>query len=134
LEPTWSGNELGAWSRLGAGASLELGAATSLELGVAGAGPTQDPSKHFFLCLFCLFVCGVALHKIRSVAMQLHKQHLLLLLCVARKEEEESNGIAFFFFFVQRKKFQRIRVRSSELLLFVSLFFLLFLLAPLRFF
>jgi hypothetical protein len=104
-----------------------------LELGAAGAGPTQDPGKHFFLCLFCLFVCGVALHKIRSVAVQLHKQHLLLL-CVARKEEEEGDGIAFFFFFVQRKKFQRIRARSSELLLFVSLFFLLFLLAPLRFF
>jgi hypothetical protein len=83
-----------------------------------------------------LFVCGAALHKIRSVVVQLHKQHLLLfLLCVARKEEEEGDGIAFFFFFfVQRKKFQRIRARSLELLLFVSLFFLLFLLAPLRFF
>jgi hypothetical protein len=49
--------------------------------------------------VFILFVCGAALHKIRSVAAQLHKQHLLLL-CVARKEEEEEgNGIAFFFFF-----------------------------------
>jgi hypothetical protein len=39
-----------------------------------------------------LFVCGAALHKIRSVAVQLHKQHLLLLLlCVARKEEEEGD-------------------------------------------
>jgi hypothetical protein len=37
---TLSGSELGAWSRLGAG--------TSLELGAVGAGPTQDPCKHFF--------------------------------------------------------------------------------------
>ncbi len=45
---TLSGSELGAWSQLGAGASLELGA--------AGAGPTQDPGKHFFF-VFILFVC-----------------------------------------------------------------------------
>ncbi len=98
--------------------------------------PRRTQVGIFFLCLFCLFVCGAALHKIHSVAVQLHKQHLLLLLlCVARKEEEEGDGIAFFFFFfVQREKFQRIRAQSSELLLFVSLFFLLFLLALLRFF
>jgi len=60
--------------------------------------PRRTKVSIFFL-VFILFVCGVALHKIRSVAAQLHKQHLLLL-CVARKEEEEEgNGIAFFFFF-----------------------------------
>jgi len=75
---------------------LELG--TNLELGAAGAGPTQDQGKHFFL-VFILFVCGAALHKIRSVAAQLHKQHLLLLFVARKEEEEEGNGIAFFFFF-----------------------------------
>jgi hypothetical protein len=122
------------------GASLELGAGLERERAWSLERLEPDPRKTqvsiFFLCLFCLFVCGSVLHKIRSVVVQLHKQHLLLLLlCVARKKKEEGDGITFFFFFfVQRKKFQRIRARSSELLLFVSLFFLLFLLAPLRFF
>jgi hypothetical protein len=115
------------------GAGLERERAWSLER--LEPDPRRTQVSIFFWCLFCLFVCGAALHKIRSVAVQLHKQHLLLLLCIARKEEEEGDGITFFFFFfVQRKKFQRIRARSSELLLFVSLFFLLFLLAPLCFF
>jgi hypothetical protein len=96
---TLSGSELGA-GELGAG---ELGArAWSKGAARAGAGPTQDPGKHLFFlsCLFCLFVYGAALHKIRSVAVQLHKQHLLLLLCVAGKtKEEEGDGIALFFFF-----------------------------------
>ncbi len=38
------------------GAGLERERAWSLELGAAGAGPTQDPGKHFFL-VFILFVC-----------------------------------------------------------------------------
>jgi len=86
------------------------------------AGPMRDPGKHLFsLCLFCLFVCGATLHKIRNVAAQLHKRHLLLLLCVARKEEEEEgDGIAFFFFFfVQHKKLQRRRLCCCRLLLHV---------------
>jgi len=88
LEPTWIGSELGAWNELGAW-SLER-----LE-----PDPRRTQVSIFFWCLFCLFVCGAALHKIRSIVAQLHKQHLLLL-CVARKEEEEEgDGIAFFFFF-----------------------------------
>jgi hypothetical protein len=74
---------------------LELGAWSLEQL---EPDPRRTQVSIFFLCLFCLFVCGAALHKIRSVATQLHKQHLLLL-CVARKEEEEEgDGIAFFFF------------------------------------
>jgi hypothetical protein len=99
-------------SELGAGASLELGADLERERAWSGSElgawslERLEPDPHrtqvgiFFLCLFCLFVCGATLHKIRNVAAQLHKQHLLLFLCVARKEEEEEgDGIAFFFFF-----------------------------------
>ncbi len=123
---TLNKSELGAWSRLGAGASLELGA--------AGAGPTQDPGKHFFLCLFCLFVCGVALHKIRSIAVQLHKQHLLLLLLFCAMQEVPKNkrselGAASFCFPV----FPFLPPCSSSFFL-ASSFFILFLLAPLCFF
>ncbi len=107
---TLSGSELGA-GELGA---RELGAGARSK-GAAGAraAPMRDPGKHIFsLCLFCLFVCGAALQKIRNVAAQLHKRHLLLLLCVARKEEEEKDDVIaffFFFFFVQRNKLQRRR-------------------------
>ncbi len=62
---TLSESELGAWSRLGAGASLELGGWN--ELGVAGAGPTQDPGKHFSLCCF-FFVLQEKKNKKKAMA------------------------------------------------------------------
>jgi len=98
---TSSGSELGA-RELGVGA-WSRGAAG------AGAGAMRDPGKHltfFFSRLFCLFVCGAALHKIRSTVMQLHKQRLFLWSCVAlqhngAKEGDCSNAaVAFFFFFL----------------------------------
>jgi len=84
---TLSGSEVGAWSRLGAGASLEWERAWSFELGAAGAGPTQDPGKHFFFCVYfvCLFV---ELHCTRYAMLQ----------------RSSTNNICFFFFVLQEKK------------------------------
>jgi hypothetical protein len=65
------------------GASLEWERAWSLER--LEPDPCKTQVSIFFLCLFCLFVCGAALHKIRNVAAQLHKQHLLLLFCAMQE-------------------------------------------------
>ncbi len=95
--------------------------------------PRRTQVSIFFLCLFCLFVCGVALHKIRSVAVQLHKQHLLLLLFCATQEVPKNKssklGAVFFCF----PAFPSLSPCSSSFFL-ASNFSILFLLAPLCFF
>jgi hypothetical protein len=52
--------------------------------------------------VFILFVCGATLHKIRSVATQLHKRHLLLLLFCAAQEvaKKKATVVAVAFFFI----------------------------------
>jgi hypothetical protein len=101
-----SGSELGAWSRLGAG--------TSLELGAIGAGPMQDPGKHFFKITMFIFFTQVSVllqRKLRSLeqltAMQAPSsgasellQSLLARVFVACKEE----GLLLLFFAIEKKK------------------------------
>ncbi len=67
------------------GAGLEQERAWSLER--LEPDPRRTQVGIFFLCLFCLFICGATLHKIRSVAVQLHKQHLLLLFFFCATQE-----------------------------------------------
>ncbi len=90
--------------------------------------------------MFILFVClwsyaaQDTLHKIRSVAVQLHKQHLLLLLLFCATQEVPKNksselGTVSFCFPV----FPSLPPCSSSFFL-ASSFSILFLLAPLCFF
>ncbi len=78
-----------------------------------------------FILFVCLWSCTAQDTQRCSAAPQTTFASSSSLCCKKRRRRRRC---------VQRKKFQRIRARSSELLLFVSLFFFLFLLAPLRFF
>jgi hypothetical protein len=90
------------------GAGLEREQAWSLERQRAWSLERLEPDPRmtqvsiYFLCLFCLFVCGVVMHKIRNIAMLLHKQHLLLLLFCATQEVPKNKsselGVASFCF------------------------------------
>jgi hypothetical protein len=79
-----------------------------------------------------LFICGAALHKIRSTAVQLHKQRLFLWRCVVAQHNEEGNVALqhngakegngnnaavtfFFFFFVLQEKKKKKKVMAALL-------------------